>query len=334
MVNNLLKKFYRKVVPFTVRGKIGRYRCRNTINVSKARFEQQETYFKTHIDEFMFDDTRKTDILRIFAFLRKNGHITFPEMDASIHKKYFTRKLKIEKDLDTELFYVSVDNNSKKLFYKNGMDKNAVYNAFNYVSIEQDYASPHRYLTNDQQFVGVMDTGIKHVYGEHDSFGVVDGAIVVDAGAAEGNFALSIIEKASKVYIIEGDEVWCETLKRTFLPYKEKVVIIQKYLSDISDDNNITLVDLIKTYNIDKIDFLKMDIEGYEKQALHGGTVGANFVNIDKMAICVYHNPEDEKEISNYVTHHGYKFYLTDGYMVLSDSKEPPIRKAVLRAHK
>jgi hypothetical protein len=79
-----------------------------------------------------------------------------------------------------------------------------------------------------------------------------------------------------------------------------------------------------------------MDIEGYEKKALHGGTKvdAVHFVNVKKMAICIYHNPEDELEISNFVSQYGYNFYLTDGYMVLSDSKEPPIRKAVLRAYK
>jgi 16S rRNA A1518/A1519 N6-dimethyltransferase RsmA/KsgA/DIM1 with predicted DNA glycosylase/AP lyase activity len=48
---------------------------------------------------------------------------------------------------------------------------------------------------------------------------VAEGDVVVDAGAAEGNFALSVIDKASKVYIIEGDAGWCEALRQTFLPY-------------------------------------------------------------------------------------------------------------------
>ncbi|MCL2173596.1 MAG: FkbM family methyltransferase [Candidatus Bathyarchaeota archaeon] len=333
MVNALIKKLYRKFVPSTVRTKIRWITHRKELNASKAHIECQETYFKAHMDEFRIDDTRKTDILRNFALLKKKGKTGFPEMNTTTYEKYFTRELKIEKDLHTGLFYVLIDN--KKLFYKKNTDEKLINHSFNSVSIEQDYTSPHRYLTNDQYFVGVMKIDPKQVnMDNYESFGVNDGDVVVDGGAAEGNFALSVVEKASKVYIIENDANWCEALKQTFSPYKEKVEIIQKCLSNVTDSNNITLADLIKTYHIDKIDFLKMDIEGYEKQALKGGiTDNTKFSNIKKMAICVYHTPEDEKEISNFVTHYGYKFYLTDGYIYFPDSKNPPIRKAVLRAH-
>jgi len=327
----IVKNVYRKVIPFSVRAKIWRIRHSKELEILKKNIEQQEEYFKDHIDDFTLDDARKTDMLRIFSLLRKKGATAFPEMDAFIHEKYFTRKLKIEKDTVSGLFYVLVDN--KRLFYKRSLDESSAVQSFNSVSFEQDYASPHRYLTNDKYFVGVMETDVKQVIG--DSFGVNDGDVVVDAGAAEGNFALSVIEKASKVYIIEGDAEWCEALKQTFSVYKEKVEIIQKYLSNVSDNNNITLVDLIDKYNINKIDFLKMDIEGCEKQSLYGGMINdVKFIDINKMAICTYHNPEDEVEISNFVSQHGYKFYLTDGYMFFPDSNNPPIRKAILRAYK
>ncbi|MCL2359367.1 MAG: FkbM family methyltransferase [Nitrososphaerota archaeon] len=336
MTNITVKKMYYKFAPFGVREKIERFRRRKEIDFFKTCFEQQETYFRDHLDEFRYDDAKKTDILRVFSLLKEKGPVTFPEMNELIRKKYFTRKLEIKKDSATGLFYVLVDNN-KKLFYKSGMDEISVYRSFNSVSLEQDYASPHRYLTNDQYFVGVMNSDAKQVSDrDEDSFGVTNNGIIIDVGAAEGNFALSVIEQASKVYIIESDAAWCEALKHTFSPYKEKVEIIQKYLSNISDDNHITLNDLIKEYNIDKVNFLKMDIEGYEKQALHGGTIedNAGFVNIDKMAICTYHNPEDDFEISNFVSQYGYNIYLTKGYIFFPDSNNPPIRKAVLRAYR
>ncbi|MDR0374041.1 MAG: FkbM family methyltransferase [Nitrososphaerota archaeon] len=337
-MTNIIKKLYYKSVPYAIRIKIKKIRHREEINFSDTYFKYQETHFKCHMTDSVYDDTRKTDILRIFSFLRKNGLNMFPDMDSLIHEKYFTRKLKIEKDSNTGLFYVLVDN--KKLFYKPGMTENSVKYSFNGVSFEQDFASPHRYLSNDNYFVGVIESDTNQI--SSDDFGINEGDVVVDVGAGEGNFALSIIEKVSKVYIIESDAEWCEALKQTFLPYKEKVEIIQKYLSDINDDNNITLTSLIEKYNINKIDFLKMDIEGYEKQALRGGTINdTKFANINKMAICTYHNPEDETEISNFVSQYGYKFHLTDGYIVVSDLNSPPsektpfpIRKGVLRAYK
>jgi len=76
-----------------------------------------------------------------------------------------------------------------------------------------------------------------------------------------------------------------------------------------------------------------MDIEGCEMQALCGGVIDdVKFVNIDKMAICVYHRPTDEIEISNFVSRYGYKFYLTEGYMFFPDGNELQIRKSILRA--
>jgi 16S rRNA A1518/A1519 N6-dimethyltransferase RsmA/KsgA/DIM1 with predicted DNA glycosylase/AP lyase activity len=87
-----------------------------------------------------------------------------------------------------------------------------------------------------------VNSGVKKVCNKKhvDSFGVSEGDIVVDVGAAEGNFALSVVEKANKVYIIEGNAAWCDALRQTFLPYKEKVEIIQKFLSDVADDDHVT----------------------------------------------------------------------------------------------
>ncbi|MCL2358316.1 FkbM family methyltransferase [Candidatus Bathycorpusculum sp.] len=335
MINLFMKKLFYKFVPFPIRMEIEQFILRYETKSSKRYIERQEAYFKYHIDEFRFNDERKADILRIFSFLKKNGATTFPDMADSIRKKYFTRKLEIKKDLTSGLFYVLIDNN-KKLFYKRDNNEKSVYRAFNSVSLEQDYASPHRYLTNDQYFVGVTTPETNQVGRREDSFGVTNGGIVIDAGAAEGNFALSVIEKASKIYIIESDAGWCEALKHTFSPYREKIIIIQKHLSDVSDKDNITLNDLIEKYQINKIDLLKMDIEGFEKQALQGGTTKnkAFFADINKLAICTYHNPEDEFEISKFATQYGYKSHLTQGYIFFPDANPTPIRKAVLRAYR
>jgi hypothetical protein len=171
MITTIIKNTYRKFLPFVIREKIWRIRHCKEVNFSKKCFERQELHFKSHIDDFMVDTSRKTDILRIFSLLKKNGNFPFPEMNTSIREKYATRKLKIEKDTNTGLFYVLVD--GKKLFYKKGMDANSISNAFNTVSLEQDYASPHRYLTNDHYFVGVMPSGSTQFIG--DSFGVSGG---------------------------------------------------------------------------------------------------------------------------------------------------------------
>ena len=64
-----------------------------------------------------------------------------------------------------------------------------------------------------------------------------------------------------------------------------------------------------------KIDFIKMDIEGYESQALHGAkrTLEQNDVKLD---ICVYHNVNDEEEIKKLLEEYGYYTETSEGYMV------------------
>ena len=97
MPSAIVKKMYRRVIPFTVRVKIGKLRHRKEMKISKTYFERQETDFRDHIDEFMFDETRKADILRIFSLLKKNGATTFPEMNITVHEKYFrTKRLRRE----------------------------------------------------------------------------------------------------------------------------------------------------------------------------------------------------------------------------------------------
>jgi len=137
-----------------------------------------------------------------------------------------------------------------------------------------------------------------------------DGMVIVDAGVCEGNFALRYIDKAKKVYLIESDSKWVEALRRTFKPYEDKVVICEKYLSGEDTDNTITLDTLVK----ENIDILKMDIEGYETDALRGAERVLRESNA-YCAICSYHKHNDEKNIKRILQQYGYDTSTSEGYM-------------------
>jgi len=88
----------------------------------------------------------------------------------------------------------------------------------------------------------------------------------------------------------------------------------------------------IKVYSIDefmaenkisKIDFIKMDIEGWELDALKGAENCIKSRN-PKLAICVYHKPEDLLNIVNYLklAVPEYKLYL--------DHKSPEWNETIL----
>ncbi|MBP3505376.1 MAG: FkbM family methyltransferase [Lachnospiraceae bacterium] len=137
-----------------------------------------------------------------------------------------------------------------------------------------------------------------------------ENAVIVDAGVCEGNFALRYVENAKKIYLVEADDEWTEALQMTFKPYADKVVFCNKFLSGHNNANEITLDALID----DRLDFLKMDIEGAEVDALLGGKeVLTN--NRVQCAICSYHRQYDEKYIEHILRSYGYDTKPSDGYM-------------------
>lgn len=186
--------------------------------------------------------------------------------------------------------YILFEN--KRMYYpkaynfqrKNGME------VVEDVLYEQGQGSPHLYVRSNDD--------------------IPDQAVIVDAGVCEGNFALRYIDKARKIYLIESDRNWMEALQKTFQDYAEKVVFCDKYLSGRDNAQEITLDSLVR----EQIDFLKMDIEGAEVDAVLGArTVLEN--SHARCAICSYHRQYDEKYISYLLESYGYTVDHSEGYM-------------------
>lgn len=109
-------------------------------------------------------------------------------------------------------------------------------------------------------------------------FDVEDGDVVVDLGACIGMFSMEAIKKnIKKCYCIEPSKLHMEDLKINITD--DRCVIVNKaignknerrtfgfYIGERRDEeiDIVTLKHFAETYGIDKIDFLKMDIEGYE----------------------------------------------------------------------
>ncbi|GAA4867894.1 hypothetical protein GCM10023310_54440 [Paenibacillus vulneris] len=73
----------------------------------------------------------------------------------------------------------------------------------------------------------------------------------------------------------------------------------------------ITIDDWAERYNIEKLDFIKMDIEGAEVRALNGAKRTIQRFK-PKLAICLYHNDADFVTIPSLIDSFGvdYEFYL------------------------
>lgn len=245
---------------------------------------------------------------QVLNYLKRNPINVFPY---NFTKKYMNRKLEIFKDKSNNLYYIV--ENGKRLYFKRDSKKKSIKKCYPVLQIEQDLESPHRYLTED--------------------FNVNYGDVVIDIGAAEGNFSLSVIEKAAKVFIFEADSMWLEALEATFSPWKSKVEIISKFVSNIDDGKNCTIDNFFKN---NKIDFIKMDVEGSELDVLKGSENLLEKNDNLKLAVCTYHRQNDAKDINALLTQHNFTTEFSKGYMIFyyNHLEVPFIRKAILRAKK
>lgn len=156
---------------------------------------------------------------------------------------------------------------------------------------EQSPGSPHRYVKQD-----------------HD---VNVGDCVIDAGVCEGNFALKYVNIVSHIYLFEMDPVWRKPLEYTFRDYRDKVTFINKALSDKTTFHTCRIDDIVSDQ---KVDFIKMDIEGAELSAIRGGEQVFH-KNCIRSSICSYHRYGDEEKIRKQLEKYGYNTSVSDGYM-------------------
>jgi len=215
----------------------------------------------------------------------------------------------IFKDEHRGLFYVV--HKDKRLYLKRDIDtEDKVRVAYYCALIEQHKESPHCYL-NESYYI--------------------DGGVVLDVGSAEGLLGLMHIEKIEKLYLFEVQKEWIEALQATFDPWKDKVVIVNKYVSDINDDDCVTLDTMIKD---EIIELIKIDVEGAELKIFAGATDTLNKTR--KLCVCTYHKNGDEDILKNYLEKRGFSTSFSNNVtlFVLSKLCPPYFRKCLIRAEK
>ena len=135
--------------------------------------------------------------------------------------------------------------------------------------------------------------------------------VIADIGAAEGFLSLELIDNVDKIYLFECDDEWIEAVNNTFKNFKDKVEIVKKYVSNINNEDNITLDTFFENK---KIDFIKADIEGAELSMLIGGV--QTFKKIQRAVICTYHRQDDAESIKSFLIKGKFKVGFSDGYML------------------
>ena len=166
---------------------------------------------------------------------------------------------------------------------------------------------------------GLLGSGMlaksPHCY-QDENFQVESGDILLDVGCAEAIFSLDNIEKVSKAYLFECGSVWRKPLKLTFAPYKDKVVLVNKLVSDKTTRKSTTLVDVVKDDMAGNTHFfVKMDIEGWERTVIKGNADFFKNAKV-KLSCCVYHRQDDAKVIEGMLKELGYESRFSEGWML------------------
>ncbi len=250
------------------------------------------------------------EVEKVLEYLRNRPVVMFPDY---FQDEYVEDAVEVLDDKGLDLRYVMFD--GRRLYFKKRWSKKRIRKSFNELIKEQDSRCPHCY--------------------EAKNFKVETGDVLADIGAAEGILALSVVEKASRIILFESNKEWLEPLNATFGPWKDKVVIVNKFVSDVTDSKCITLDDY---FGVDeKLSFLKIDVEGAEANLLNGCKRILQQYKPLKVAICTYHKPEDEHEFTRCLTEYGFETSHSDGFVLLFTDrkiKAPYLRRGLIRAIK
>lgn len=287
--------------------------------------EEAEKYLAWYKDNFeklnylynLLEDKREKELYVKTIYTKLVGHINISKEEK---QKYLLSREQFDKLL--------VDNSIRKL--------NSVTRKLKFYDLKN--------LGYDLQLYGaraLLDKVVNNNQYSHENCQIQDGDFVIDGGGCWGDTALIFAEKAGKkgkVFTFEffGDNL--KILKENFSLNKEtskKVVLIEKPLYNNTDTilylnhacadittltekendslkyKTISIDDFIEESKIEKIDFIKLDIEGFELAALNGAIKTIKKYK-PKLAIAAYHKYDDYYEIPKFINELNleYKFYF------------------------
>ena len=167
----------------------------------------------------------------------------------------------------------------------------------------------------------IFGEGIYGLVNDKVNVTVQPGDIVIDAGAWIGDFAAYASVKGATCYAFEPTETTFAILQKT-AELNGNIIPVKKGLSDSTEKKTlfvnmqgnsggnslmkksnekqeesssvetITLDDFVRENNLLRVDFIKSDIEGFERNMLEGAQETlARFA--PKLALCTYHLPDD-----------------------------------------
>lgn len=285
-----IQQIWRKIMPDRFRAAVRRIRLYPLLMARYNHGENKQKHFKE------------------LAYIRKNHSAADSVIFGGFMDRAVQKETEVFFDGNKQLHYVLDD--GKRLYWGGGHKAEDIARAYNWLAGEQDLRSPHRYVEGE--------------------FDIVQDAVLFDVGSAEGMLTLRNIDRCKSATLFECDEGWIKALEATFEPYKDKVEVVRKYVSDTNDKDNITIDQYIKDSG--KIpSFIKIDIEGFETKALKGMADTLKSTQDLRLAVCAYHALEAEEEIREHFKNYSCDINKSDGWMLYTMCAKPTFVTGVLR---
>ena len=230
----------------------------------------------------------QNEINKAYSFIGKHGITSYPHEYSLEYKKM---EINVEHDVEKNLPFVL--HNNRRLYFPEFYTVEKVKKDYRALLIEQDLRSAHLYV---------------HSYDE------LQNRTLLDVGAAEGIFSLDTIEYTKGVILFECLEHWQKPLRATFDKWADKVTFVKKYVGNKSTGDFITIDEFLS--GTEKRDlFIKMDIEGAERQALEGAKTTLQTGKNIQLSVCTYHRKGDSEYIDNLMKQMGYSTEFSQGLM-------------------
>jgi len=299
-MRNTIKSIYKKLLPDTVLTKIDQF-------LLKIKYKQILIKTIDYLDNENISGMDLVEQKNIHSFLKTHGLHPFPY---NFTLEYLNEPIQLLTDKKWDLPFVLFK--GKKLYFPKEMNHYDIRRLYRSLLMEQDKRSPHHYHFK------TLNANSK----------------LLDCGGAEGIFTLNIIDKIKTAIIVEGDPKWLKPLEATFTPYREKVTIVPKFISEKSDANNVTLNEMYQIYG----DFnqIKMDIEGMEVMIVQMmKNISKESLKKLEMNVCTYHRNDDAEIINDALRNLNFKTEFSNGYSFFfyDENISPPyLRKTLLKA--
>ncbi len=302
-----MKKIILNIIKNNINKKLYDYLKTNNEIRKRSRFLNE---LRGNILNYYEGKSLDAETKEVIDYLQLNPISIFPY---DFSKDYLAEDILVYNDDTNGLKYVM--HSEKKMYFKRSFSVSAIKNLYAGLLRDQDINSPHLYLT--------------------ENFHLASNDVIADIGSAEGNFSISNIDKVKKVYLFESDIEWIEALEATFLPWKDKVVIVNKYVTNYDSNETINIYSFYK--NLSEITFFKVDIEGEEQNFMNACSELFDSEKNLKIAICTYHKENDFVDFSKQLSGWGFETEHSKGFMIFAHDpniKAPFLRRGLIRATK